>query len=232
MSRLTLYQTPEHNCPYLPDKSAITQFVDPALAIDIYLYTHLSQRGFRRSGEHIYKPGCPTCNACISVRIPVQQMTFSKSQKRCLKRGNKLEFIHRDAIDSDEHYALYEKYINSRHKGGDMYPATRELFTNFLISNWADSQFLEMRLSGQLIACAVYDQLINGLSAIYCYFDPDFSKLSPGKLAILKQIEFAKKNWLEHLYLGYQIDECRKMNYKTNFQPTEHFIKMDWIRKE
>ncbi len=231
MSRLILYQTPEHNCPYLADKQAITQFVDPALTPDIYLYTHLSQRGFRRSGEHIYKPNCPKCNACISVRIPVNQVIFSKNQKRCLKRAQDLVFIHRDCIDSDEHYALYENYINSRHKGGDMFPATRALFTNFLISNWTESQFLEIRLDDQLIACAVYDQLINGLSAIYCYFDPQYSKFSPGKLAILKQIEFARDNWFEHLYLGYQIDECRKMNYKTSFHPTEQFIKMDWIRK-
>ncbi|MCP4411071.1 MAG: arginyltransferase [Gammaproteobacteria bacterium] len=232
MSRVILYQTPEHNCPYLADKMAITQFVDPTLSPDIYLYTYLCQRGFRRSGEHIYIPDCPSCNACISIRIPVHQVTFSKNQKRCLKRAQDLEFFHREGIDSDEHYALYENYINNRHKGGDMYPATRELFGSFLISNWADSHFLEIRLDGQLIACAVYDQLINGLSAIYCYFDPQYSKLSPGKLAILKQIEFARENWLEHLYLGYQIDECRKMNYKTNFHPTEQFIKMDWIRKE
>jgi len=230
MNRITLYQTPEHDCPYLSEKMSITQFVDPAIIPDIYLYTHLSQLGFRRSGEHLYKPNCPACDSCISIRLLVQDVKFSKNQQRCIKRSQHLDFTHVDAIDSDEHYQVYEKYINTRHKGGDMYPATRKLFNNFLISDWANSQFLEIRLDSQLIACAVYDALINGISAIYCYFDPDYSQFSPGKLAILKQIEFAQKNWFEYLYLGYQIDECRKMNYKTNFRPAEQFIKNEWKR--
>ncbi len=228
MSRLTLYQTPEHHCPYLNDCMAVTQFVDPAITPDIYMYTHLSQLGFRRSGKHLYKPECPDCHACISIRLPVQDTKFSNSQLRCLRRAQHFDFIHLDAFDSDEHYLLYEKYINTRHKDGDMYPATRKLFESFLISGWANSQFLEIRLASKLIGCAVYDALINGISAIYCYFDPEFSQYSPGKLAILKQIEFAQKNWFKYLYLGYQIDECRKMNYKTKFRPVEQFIKNEW----
>jgi len=232
MSRLTLYQTPEHHCPYLSDRKAITQFVDPGISPDIYLYTQLSQLGFRRSGEHIYKPDCPACSACVSIRLPIRDMRISKSQLRCIRRAQDLQFLHIEAFDSDEHYQLYEKYIIARHKDGDMYPPTKELFKNFLISSWANSQFMEIRLRSQLIGCAVYDPLLNGLSAIYCYFDPDYSRFSPGKLAILKQIEFARDNWLDYLYLGYQIDECSKMNYKTSFRPAEQFIKKQWKRIE
>lgn len=232
MSRLNLFQTPEHSCPYLSDRNAVTQFIDPDKIPDIHMYTHLTRYGFRRSGEHLYRPSCPSCEACISIRLPVQEVLFSKSQRRCLKAGQNLQFLHFQAIDSDEHYLLYEKYIISRHEGGDMYPPSRKLFSTFLLSSWANTQFMEIRLDSKLIACAVYDLLVDGLSAVYCYFDPEHSRLSPGKLSILKQIEFARNSGLDYLYLGYQIDQCEKMNYKNKYRPVEQFIKSDWQRIE
>ena len=42
----------------------------------------------------------------------------------------------------------------------------------------------------------------NGLSAIYTYFDPDFSDRGLGVLAILVQIDLAQRLGLEHLYFG------------------------------
>ena len=228
MNKLKLYQTPEHDCPYLADKISVTQFIDPEKIPDINMYTYLTRFGFRRSGEHLYRPTCPDCKACISIRIPVQLFTTSRSQQRCLNKAKHFEFIHCNAYDSDEHYQLYETYINTRHKGGDMYPPTRQLFKNFLLSHWANTQFMEIRFEGTLIACAVYDQLVDGLSAVYCYFSPDFSQYSPGKLAILKQIFHAKTLNYNYLYLGYQIDECEKMNYKNQYQPIEQFIDNLW----
>ena len=232
MNRINLYQTPEHDCPYLAKRISVTQFVDPELTPNIQLYTQLSRNGFRRSGEHLYRPGCPSCNDCISIRVPVNEVVLSKNQLRCIKGAEHCEFIHFDAFDSDEHYQLYEKYIIARHKGGDMYPPTRELFRSFLLSKWASTQFMEIRLNSKLIACAVYDRLIDGFSAVYCYFDPDQSKLSPGKLAILKQLQFARESDLQYLYLGYQIDQCSKMNYKNKYHPVEQFINFNWQRIE
>lgn len=232
MNLLKLYQTPEHSCPYLADRIAVTQFIDPASSPDITLYSQLSAKGFRRSGIHLYRPSCPECNACKSIRLPVKEIVLSKSQRRCVSKAKQFEVIHVKATDTDEHYQLYEKYINGRHKEGDMYPPTRELFRNFLLSYWANTNFMEIRLNSKLIACAVYDQLINSISAVYCYFDPDMKKLSLGKIAIVQQIIFAKEKQLDFLYLGYQIDECKKMNYKNKYHPVEEFIEGQWLRIE
>jgi arginine-tRNA-protein transferase len=232
MSRINLYQTPEHDCPYLPDKQAITQFIDPDKTLNVELYTYLSSFGFRRSGEHLYRPSCNECKACVSVRLPVNDMPSTKSQRRILNRASQFNFHHIDAVDSDEHFDLYERYINTRHKNGDMYPATRKLFRSFLLSGWANTQFMEIRDDTTLIGCAVYDRIQDGLSAVYCYFDPDYAQFSPGKLAILKQIQFSKENQLQYLYLGYQIDDCVKMNYKNKYRPVEEFINMQWIRTD
>lgn len=109
-----------------------------------------------------------------------------------------------------------------------MYPADEDLYQRFLFSDWARTQFLEIYDQDKLIVCGVFDQLFDGLSAVYCYFDTDYDRYSPGKLAILLQIEHARQMNLPHLYLGYQIDSCKKMNYKSQYRPSEQLIENSW----
>ena len=229
MARINLYQTPEHECPYLEDRISVTQFIDPERTPDIDLYTQLTHYGFRRSGDHIYRPSCPECDACQSIRLPVMDLKLTKSQKRVRNSGRGFEVRVTRAVSSDEHYALYERYINERHKDGDMYPPSRELYDNFLLSEWAESFYLEIRNNDQLIACAVFDKLHDGYSAVYSFFEPDYPKLSLGTLCIIKQMELIQTEGLLYLYLGYQIDGCRKMNYKTRFKPYQIYQDGLWL---
>jgi len=80
----------------------------------------------------------------------------------------------------------------------------------------------------KLICVAVFDNLPQGLSAAYTFFDTAYQNRSLGTLAILKLIEHAKINNLEYVYLGYWIKECQKMSYKSNFRPVEGFIDKHW----
>ena len=75
---------------------------------------------------------------------------------------------------------------------------------------------------------AAVDLLDEGLSAIYTVFDPAYEHRSLGTFAILWQVEEAKRQGLPHLYLGYWIAECRKMNYKTRFRPIEALKDGHW----
>jgi arginine-tRNA-protein transferase len=158
----------------------------------------------------------------------VEDFETSTSQKRCLNRGRHFKVQVRKAEYSDAHYQMYENYIKERHYDGDMYPANEDLYERFLFSDWARTQFLEIYDDDKLIACAVFDQLFDGLSAVYCYFDTSYQRYSLGKLAILKQIEHTRQLNLPYLYLGFQIDGCKKMNYKTQFKPTEQLIDHRW----
>lgn len=227
---LQFYATPEHGCSYLDNRLARTVFVDPKAQIDLSAYSTLSDLGFRRSGEHIYRPDCSTCSACISVRIPVDLFRLSKSQRRILNRNKDLTISFPYPEDTDEYYQLYEHYIEARHEDGDMYPPSREQFRAFLIQGQQDSRFMEFRLDGQLIAVCVVDHLLQGLSAIYTFFDPDFADRSPGKLAILSLIGRARELQLPYLYLGYWVRGCRKMDYKIAYRPIELLIDGHWAQ--
>ncbi|MCG2579386.1 MAG: arginyltransferase [Marinobacter sp.] len=225
---LVFFATPPHDCSYLPDREATTMFVDPRAHIDKKLYSQLTALGFRRSGSHYYRPHCENCNACIPVRLKVNDFKPDRNQRRVLEKNRDLTCELVPASFNERYYRLYAHYIEQRHADGDMYPPSREQFTSFLVEGATDSWFLEIRLEEELIGLAAVDMLDDGLSAIYTVFDPAHESRSLGTFAILWQIEAAKSWELPHLYLGYWIRECRKMNYKTRFTPIEALRDGQW----
>lgn len=231
ISELQFYATPEHACSYLEDMQAKTLFIDPQNVIDKQLYTQLSELGFRRSGTHIYRPHCGSCQSCISIRIPVDAFQMTRSQKRILNKNKDLTVNKEQPIYSDEFYALYERYISLRHADGDMFPASVEQFTGFLIESAQQGCFYTFRdTTGQLVAVAAADQLEKSASAVYTFYDPDLAKRSLGTFAVLWQLEQAKLEQLEYLYLGYWVEACQKMKYKTSYRPLELLINGKWLR--
>lgn len=234
LKALKLYLTERHPCSYLSDRIATTAFVDPTIAIDTGVYSNLSRMGFRRSGRYFYTPRCELCSACIPVRIPVARFRPSRSQRRCTNRFTRhdpqVDVRHRSLTELNhaEHYPLYARYISERHRDGDMYPPTTEQFQDFIATGHPSTSMLEFRLEGILIANAITDRLDDGLSAIYTYFDPSRDDSGIGTFAILRQIELTRQLGLDYLYLGYWINSCRKMTYKTRFRPLELYNQGQW----
>ena len=230
--RIKILKTAPHACSYLEGEQSTTAFVDPELVIEASLYTRLAEIGFRRSGPYLYTPMCGTCSACIPTRVVVHQFTQNRAQKRCMKQNDDIDVQQRQAIDTAEHYPLYENYINERHKDGDMYPPSRDQFEQFLGATWECTQYFEFRIAGKLIGCAVVDVLPDSLSAIYTYFDPLLNKRGLGNFAILYQISLAAKLNKLYVYLGYWIENCQKMSYKKKYQPMEFFKENSWELSE
>ena len=230
LAHLKFYATQPHPCSYLPEEQAVTLFLDPQQPIQPDTYRQLSELGFRRSGEHLYRPHCAQCRACVPARIPAADFVPNKQQLRIHKRNRDLQVTTRRPVMNEEIYQLYSRYIIARHSDGDMFPPSREQFQSFLVSEDAFCEFNEFRLDGRLLAVAVTDRLNNGLSAVYTFFDPDQSRRSLGRYAILWQIEQARRSGLPAVYLGYWIRNCRKMNYKTEYRPLEMLINQRWIR--
>ncbi len=225
---LSLFTTPASECNYLTGKNASTLFVDPRYPLDKSTYSLLSSHGFRRSGQHLYRPYCQQCHACIPVRIPVDAFSENRNQRRNLKRNQQLQMtIVKDEF-SEEHFNLYCDYIQSRHRGGGMDNPDPVRYMEFLTSDWCETEFIEFRDHGKLISVAVLDCLENGLSAVYTFFDPDYPERSLGRLGVLTEIKLARQRHLPWLYLGYWISACQKMSYKNEYQPLEFFYDGDW----
>lgn len=225
---ITLYMSPPHVCAYLPEREAVTQFIDPSQVINVRLYSQLVDAGFRRSGEYVYRPRCSTCRACIPARIPVMAFKPSRSQRRTWLRNQDLDVRSTPADFSEEHFALYRRYISSRHPGGGMDVADPERYREFLFSSWSDTWSYEFRLGPLLLAVAVVDRLSRGFSAVYTFYDPDFAERGLGTFGVLWEIAEAQRLGLTWLYLGYWIRECPKMRYKNRFHPLEIYHDGHW----
>jgi arginine-tRNA-protein transferase len=224
--------TTPFTCSYLPDQEERLLVFVSETEPTITEYDFLIGAGFRRSGTQVYRPHCGSCNACESIRLPVDIFTASKSQKRIMKRNQDLTVRVSDS-DKPEYYPLYESYINQRHADGSMYPATLEQYQGFILSPWNNALFIELyatdeHANEELIGVAVTDNLVSSLSALYTFFRPEEQQRSIGTFAILQQIELAKSLNKPFLYLGYQIDTCQKMSYKQNFLPHERFFDDKW----
>lgn len=223
--------TPEHSCSYLPGQQE--QLV---VVLDHYLrtadgYEQLLEAGFRRSGNDIYRPHCASCMACSSLRIDPDQFQPSRHQKRVLRENRHFTWT-LSRQEKPEYYPLYERYICERHADGTMFPPSTSQFQQFLFADWLTPCFLECYDGQRLIAVAVTDVLSNSVSAMYTFFDPDYHRCSLGTLAILQQIRLTQQQHCAYLYLGYQIDQCAKMNYKAAFLPHERLFQKVWKKCE
>jgi leucyl-tRNA---protein transferase len=228
---LQFYITPPHDCSYLEKKSARMVFLDPAQRIDVVTLSELSRMGFRRSGDFIYRPECHLCRQCLSCRVPIDEFKMNSAQKKAWKRNQDLTVKISLAKDAtDVHYALYERYIFERHADGDMFPPSRDQFEKFLVQSCTDSFFIEFWKDDELICVSTCDNLDDGISAVYTFFNPAESKRSLGVFAILKQIEYAKNAGLPYLYLGYWVPHSEKMNYKCQYTPFELLLDGQWRR--
>jgi len=231
---LKIFPTGMHPCSYLPGLIARNAVVDPDYEMTPDVYDYLIQNGFRRSGEQVYRPYCHTCEECVTTRIPVNEFNQSRSQKRNWKLNSDLVVkVHSGGFRAS-YYSLYQRYLVSRHESQD-----HEGVEKFLLADWCNIKFIEFYSNNKetntetLIGVAVIDIVKSGLSAVYTFFDPEEgNQRGLGTYAVLWQIDFALENDLQYVYPGFWIKDCRKMNYKTRFQPIQGLRRGSWISLE
>lgn len=226
---IRVLQTVEHPCGYFPERKSRNLVIDPGADNQQRIYDAVAASGFRRAGDLIYRPHCRSCQACEATRLPVADFTPNRNQRRCSKGNSDLDVSLAKAHFKPEYFALYRRYLDQKHPAGGMDNPGAEDFEGFLLSQWCRSMFLEIRLRHELVAVAVTDHLGGGLSAVYCFYAPEYPERSLGTFAILQQIELTRAYALPYLYLGYWIENHPKMHYKKNFRRLELFRNGQWL---
>jgi len=217
-------------CPYLPDRDARMPLRLPSAKLNGAEFDQRLAEGDRRSGVYLYRTACPTCSACEPIRVIADQFEPSKTMKRVKKRGDSeiTVVIGKPVVDAI-HVDLFNLHRRERGLDHDHSEVDAFGYEMFLAETCCETFEMSYYLKDRLIGAAICDRGSNSISAVYCYFDPSESKLSPGVYSVLKQIELCQQERYEYLYLGLFIAESPHMSYKARYQPHQRLVNGEWL---
>ncbi len=228
-----LFLTASMPCPYLPGRQERKLFTHLTGRRAANLHHLLSENGFRRSQNLIYRPACEGCCACQSVRIVAGEFEPSRRFRRVLKANADLSVTVRPTQVTSEQYELFRRYVESRHAGGGMTQMSFLDYEYMVEDTPVQSVLVEYRRgeNGPLVAVALTDVMQDGLSMVYSFYEPTLAHLSLGTFLILDHISQVKQAGLRYVYLGYWVKDSPKMAYKAQYQPLEvQRGPLGWVR--
>ena len=223
------YRTAALPCPYLGgrmERKVLTEIAGPASA---GMYNALSRAGFRRSHHLAYRPACSGCNACVPVRVLASGFAPSRNLRKLARLNADLFAAEESPSATGEQYRLFSRYQRSRHADSDMATMTFGDYRAMIEDSPIETVLVTLRdPAGRLLACCLADRLDDGYSAVYSYFEPEEGPRSLGTVLVMRLIEHAAAAGMPYVYLGYWIEESRKMAYKARFHSAEVLLGGAW----
>jgi arginine-tRNA-protein transferase len=158
------------------------------------------------------------------MRIDPKRFVWSESFRRVLRKceGIRIE-VSRPSV-TPQRLELYERYHAERsaNRGWDVEGSNAQEYYYAFVENARNYGYeFAYYYRDRLVGIALIDALPMGLSAVYCYYEPEMRSFSLGTYSILWQLLFAKAGGFDRLYLGYWVRENASLAYKARFKPYE-----------
>lgn len=210
-------------CSYLPQERASLEITfDPH--VTPASYGELLRRGYRRFGWQLFRPACRQCQACVSMRVVVNDFQLSAGHRRVMRQNQDIECHLAPAIVTRQHVELYNRYQAFMHgeRGWALQSHTMSSYFEAFVCG-PDNIGWEWRYfdGGRLVGVSLMDIAPGAISLVYFFYDPAWRKHSPGHFSILNQLLHARQQNIPHAYLGYWVEGCPSLNYKNRFRPYE-----------
>ncbi|MCK9492615.1 MAG: arginyltransferase [Sulfurimonas sp.] len=209
------------SCSYLKNKNQTTHY-KVIENCDETQCLSLIQRGYRRFGKMYFRPICKDCDECKSIKIDVKNFEFSKSDRRVMRKAKDIKSYIQTPSMTKEHLRLFDKYhLYMKDKKGweHSYVNPQNYYSSFVNGHNGYGYEILYYDQERLIGVDLIDILEDGISSIYFYYDPHYSSYSLGKLSLLYEIEFAKTQKMDWIYLGYYVEDCDSLSYKALYKP-------------
>src|SRR5436305_14178357 len=84
MQSLYHFLAPPSQCGYLPEQTWRLEY-ELVGALTPAEYMEFMRRCWRRFGDALFRPRCPACSACRSLRVLVDRFRPDRSQRRARK---------------------------------------------------------------------------------------------------------------------------------------------------
>jgi arginine-tRNA-protein transferase len=224
MKSVFRYVAPASQCGYLPGQVWRLEYEHVA-ALTPTEYARRLLAGWRRFGYVLFRPRCPKCTACRSLRVLVNDFRPNRSQRRAIRRNEGAVELRIGTPEvTKEKLALYDRYhaYQTEDKGWPSHPAkdAGEYAASFVHNPFPTQEWC-YHVGGNLVGVGYVDQVPQALSAIYFFYDPGERERCLGTLNVLKILERANHEAVPYLYLGYYVAGCRSMLYKAQFAPNQ-----------
>src|SRR6185503_9934385 len=200
ITEIERYRTGRGPCSYLWHETAS---LECRVISDITseAYRDLLQRGWRRFGRDFFRPACPRCTKCRSLRIKIREFAPSRSQRRAVESNQHVEVVVQPLTISPAHVKLYNDYHLFMHaqRGWRLGQTTKQEYaTTFLAGNFAFAREILYFDARKLVGVALIDLVPGAVSSVYFFHDPAWRPKAPGVFSVLQTLKVGQDHDLEH----------------------------------
>jgi leucyl-tRNA---protein transferase len=230
-------------CPYLSGSAASLEH-RVLLDVSPHEADELFDRGWRHFGPGWFRPACRDCSACLSTRILVDGFAPSRSQRRVRRRAAPLRAVVGEPVFDRTRLALFHTWQHDRVHARGWEPApfgAKDYWMRFTFATpfAREIAFYDDDADGRLVMVSICDETPRAWSAVFCFYDPAYQRVSPGVANILELLELARAGGQRHVYLGYCVLDCQSLRYKAAFHPQELLVGLPgddevprWVRND
>lgn len=201
-----------------------TPFVLSPESLDWYL-----GKGWYRMGANIFTTHFLFFQerhySAIWIRIDLRTFSFSKSQRKLLRRNAKLFDIDCGprVIDAERN-DLYQRYAAAF--DGRLSPTISDSLEDFdgretIFNTWETT--VRDRVSGQLVGVSYFDLGDDAAASILGIYDPQLKSFSLGYYTMLLEMQHCMDKGMHYYYPGYVVPSYKRFDYKLRLGPSEFY---------